>query len=69
MLEKKVALLKEAKKIISTEKSRIRELSLLLTDTNNVRLHHEQIIRNLMKNEKRGYPKTVKKVIAETART
>ena len=47
--------IKQLKKTIDHSKTKFRNLLLLFTDTLNVKLRYEQIIKTLMENEKKGH--------------
>ena len=47
--------IKQLKKTIDHSKTKFRNLLLLFTDTLNVKLRYEHIIKTLMENEKKGH--------------
>ena len=63
---KKKELLKEAKKSISSYKAKEKETAQMLYDTINVKLRYEQIIKNLIENEKNGHEQTTIEIIVGT---
>ena len=54
LLIKRDSEIKQLKKTLDHSKTKCRDLLALFTDTLNVKLRYEQIIKNLMKNEKKG---------------
>ena len=55
MMNKRDNEIKQLKKTIDHSKTKFRNLLLLFTDTLNVKLRYEQIIKTLMENEKKGH--------------
>ena len=66
LCQKKKQLLKDTKQTIAQHKFKEKELSQILTDTINVKLRYEEIIKNLIENEKKGNVKTTTEIISET---